>query len=262
MDTAVTPAVTPESGSGSSSGPAFPDEGRHSRSARLLGDAAVRRLSRASVLVVGLGGVGGYAVEMLARAGVGHLTLVDADNVAESNLNRQIIATVPGIGHPKARLFAERIRDIDPSLDIDALIAYVTPENVGELLDSRPFDYVIDAIDTVAPKVALITAARERGIPLISSMGAGGRIDPTRIGYTDIWQTREDGLARAVRQRLKTIGWRHPLRVVASSEAPRRHAVVEVNTANKRTSYGTIAPIPSIFGIMLANHVILKLAGI
>ena len=235
------------------------DERWDSRTRLLLGDEAMKRLGRAHVLVVGVGGVGGYAAEMLARTGVGHLTLIDADTVAESNLNRQIIALRPDLGRPKVELFAERIARISPDIHVKARREFVDPENVDALLDEGEIDFVIDAIDTVAPKVSLIVSAMRRGMNIISSMGAGGRVDPTKVGYFDLWETREDGLARAVRQRLKRLGVRRPLRVVASTEAPRSSAVIDLDLRNKRSSYGTIATIPSLFGILLANHVILKI---
>lgn len=228
-----------------------------SRTRTLLGDDAMERLGNASVAVVGVGGVGGYAVETLARSGVGRLTLVDADNVAQSNINRQIIALRSSVGQPKAMLLAERCRDINPDIEVEAKVAFLSEENVAEMVGNP--DFVIDAIDTVAPKMALIRCCMERKIRIISSMGAGGRIDPTKIGYCDIRETREDGLARAVRQRLKKMGLRGKLDVVASSEAPRRHSVIELDERNKRSSFGTIMSIPAIFGIMLANHVILKI---
>lgn len=229
------------------------------RTIKLIGEAGAERLAAAHVLVVGVGGVGGYAAEMLARSGVGTLTLVDADNVAVSNLNRQLIATLPNIDRPKVELFAERFSEINPEIRVNALQQFVTPDNLPALLDSDKFDYIIDAIDTVAPKVSLIAEAFRRGIPIISSMGAGGRMDVSKVGYFDLWATVEDGLARAVRQRLKALGLRRPLKVVASSEAPRKTAVIDLNERNKRSSYGTVAAIPAIFGIMLAQYVINKL---
>lgn len=231
------------------------------RTSRLLGGEAVTVLGRSRVLVVGVGGVGGYAVEMLARSGIGHLTLVDADNVAMSNLNRQLIALRTTLGRPKTELFAERCRDINPEIEVDARQEFLTVDNVESLLDSAPFDYVIDCIDTVAPKVALLTACRRRHLRVISSMGAGGRVDPTKVGYMRLDETREDGLARAVRQRLKKMGVRPDIKVVASVEAPRISSLIEENgKRNKQTSYGTLAAVPAVFGILLANHVILKLA--
>lgn len=226
-----------------------------SRTRRLTGEAGADALAHLRVLVVGVGGVGGYAVEMLARSGVGSLTLVDADAVSASNLNRQIIALRDDIGKPKVALFRSRIRAINPAARVEAIEEFLTPEGVGPLLD-RGFDYVIDAIDTVAPKVALLAECLRRRIPVVSSMGAGGRLDPARVGYRDLWETREDGLARAVRQRLKRLGLRRPLTVVASDEPPRPSAVIGLDQPNKRSSYGTLATIPSMFGILLASHVI------
>ena len=233
------------------------EEGR-SRTELLIGEEGCQRLASAHVVVVGVGGVGGYAAEILARSGVGHLTLIDADDVAESNLNRQLIALNSTIGESKVALFKARFKDINSDINVRAVKEFLTPDNIDSLIGEKP-DFVIDAIDTVAPKVALISYALKQRIPIISSMGAGGRIDPTAVGYFDLWQTREDGLARAVRQRLKKAGLRRPLKVVASTEAPRQSSVVELNLQNKRSSYGTIASIPAIFGIMLANYVILRL---
>lgn len=229
-----------------------------SRTRRLLGDEAVERLARAKVGVVGAGGVGGYAVETLVRSGVGHIVIIDADNVAESNINRQLIALRSTVGEPKVSLFAQRCRDINPEVSVTAVKEFVTPENAANLIGTDA-DFVIDAIDTVAPKMAVIMHCLANRIPVISSMGAGGRIDPTKIGYFDISETREDGLARAVRQRLKKAGIRKPLKVVASTEAPCRRAVIELEEQNKRSSYGTIISIPAIFGIYLANYAIVKL---
>ncbi len=227
----------------------------NSRTVTLLGEDACRILAGARVCVVGTGGVGGYAAEMLARSGVGHLTLIDADDVAPSNINRQIIATHSTVGKSKTALFAERFKDINPDIEVDARAQYLTPEGVTKLLDEG-YDYVIDAIDTVAPKVALIAECLRRKVPVISSMGAGGRIDPSKVEVTDLWSTTEDGLARAVRQRLKKTGLRRPLKVVSSREAPRRHSLIPLEEQNKRSSFGTIATIPSLFGIFLAAHVI------
>lgn len=234
-------------------------DGWVSRTRRLLGEDAVGRLAKARVAVIGTGGVGGYAVETLARCGIGHLTIVDADDVATSNINRQLVALQSTVGEAKVELFARRCRDINPEIEVNAVKEFISPDNVETLL-GEAYDYVIDAIDTVAPKMAVITHCLQNNIPIISSMGAGGRVDPTRIGYFNIWDTREDGLARAVRQRLKKAGMHKSLRVVASTEAPHQQAVIELSERNKRSSYGTIISIPAIFGIYLANHVILKLA--
>lgn len=236
------------------------EERWNDRTRLLLGESAAARLAAARVFIAGIGGVGGYAAEMLARSGVGHLTLVDADCVSVTNLNRQIIAVIPDIGKPKTDLFERRFLDINPEISVTPMRKFISPDNVADML-SEGFDYVIDAIDTVAPKVALIAHCLREKIPVISSMGAGGRVDPTKAGYFDLWETREDGLARAVRQRLKKIGLRRRLDVVASSEAPRSGAVIELDERNKRSSYGTIATIPSVFGILLAAKVINNLTS-
>lgn len=228
------------------------------RTRLLVGDDGAARLDAARVLVAGVGGVGGYAAEMLARTGVGHLTLVDSDSVAVSNINRQLIATTRTVGRPKVDLFMARFKEINPAISVTPLLEYITPDNVERLLEPG-FDFVIDAIDTVAPKVALLAYCLRHRIPVVSSMGAGGRLHPERVGYFDLWETREDGLARAVRQRLKQAGLRRPLKTVASTEAPRRASVIELDERNKRSSYGTVAPVPAAFGILLASHVINKL---
>lgn len=232
-----------------------PSEGWDSRTITLIGTDGAEKLASARVLVVGVGGVGGYAAEMLARSGIGHLTIIDADEVAASNINRQLIALHSTVGEDKTALFAKRFHDINPDMEVKALKRFLTPDNVPLILDEG-FDYVIDAIDTVAPKTALIAECMRRKIPVISSMGAGGRIDPTKVGYSDLWETVEDGLARAVRQKLKKAGMRRRLVVVASTEAPRRHSVIPLDLPNKRSSFGTLAPVPAIFGIFLASKVI------
>lgn len=250
-----------DTSSGNSAGGKEAPELWDDRTRTLLGDEGVDRLAAARVLVVGVGGVGGYAAEMLARAGVGHLTLIDADDVAPSNINRQLIALHSTIGQPKTELFGHRFRDINPAVRVDGRREFLTPEMVDTLLDEG-FDYVIDAIDTVAPKVSLIAGCMRRGVRVISSMGAGGRVDPSKVEYADLWDTVEDGLARAVRQRLKRLGLRRRLQVVSSREAPHRHAVIDLDLRNKRSSYGTLATIPAIFGIMLAARVINHIAGV
>ncbi|MDE6271665.1 MAG: tRNA threonylcarbamoyladenosine dehydratase [Muribaculaceae bacterium] len=232
----------------------------NSRTLTLLGEEGCGKLAAARVCVVGVGGVGGYAAEMLARSGVGHLTLIDADNVSVSNINRQLIATHSTIGQPKTELLARRFRDINPGITVDARSEFLTPESVATLLD-EDYDYVIDAIDTVAPKVALLAECLRRRVPIVSSMGAGGRLDPAKVELTDLWSTSEDGLARAVRQRLKKMGLRRTLKVVASREAPRRYSLIPLDEQNKRSSFGTLATIPSLFGIYLASHVITSLTG-
>lgn len=238
------------------------DETWNNRTLRLIGESGVEKLKCSSILIVGLGGVGGYAAEMLARSGIGAMTLIDADDVAESNLNRQLIALRSSLGESKVILFARRFHDINPEASIDVRMEFLSENNLDSVFARKKYDFVVDAIDTVSPKVALIAYCQTHGIPIISSMGAGGRIDVSKIGYFDLWDTREDGLARAVRQKLKSIGLRKPLKVVASTEKPMSHSLVSVESLNKRTSYGTLATIPSVFGIYMANHVIRKITGL
>lgn len=228
----------------------------YQRTALLLGEEAVATLTQKRVLVVGVGGVGAYAVEMLARTGVGHLTLMDADDVNPTNLNRQLPALHSTIGEAKVDVLARRCHDINPHCSIDARREFLTADSVDRLLDEG-FDFVIDAIDSVAPKVALIERCYRRRIKLISSMGAGGRIDPSKLRYADIADTFHDGLARVVRQRLKQHGILHGVKVVFSEEAPRKASLIYTDEmTNKMSSYGTVAWIPAMFGCMLAAHAI------
>lgn len=226
----------------------------NARTSLLLGEETVNRLRNLRVTVVGCGGVGGYAVEALARSGVGHLRIIDADSVAPSNINRQIIALHSTIGESKVELLANRCRDINPEIEVTPVQGFLTPDNIEQMVGDA--DYIIDAIDTVAPKVALIKYAMLNKKKIISSMGAGGRVDPTKVGYFDLWETTEDGLARAVRQRLKKEGLRRPLRVVASTEKPRSYALIPLEERNKRSSFGTLITIPSLFGLFLGNRII------
>lgn len=236
-------------------------ESRNSRTVALLGPEGARRLSQARVLVVGVGGVGGYAAEMLVRSGVGHITILDSDAVAPSNINRQLVALTSTIGESKVQLFARRFRDINPECEVVPIQEYLTPEGVPPLL-SRGFDFVADCIDTVAPKVALLRGCLATHTRVISSMGAGGRLDPSQVRYARLADTREDGLARAVRSAFKKTGPVPDIRVVYSPEAPRRSALIEMQLDNKRSSFGTLATVPAIFGIYMANHIIRSLSGV
>lgn len=231
------------------------------RTVTLIGQEAVTRLKNAHVLVAGVGGVGGYAVETLVRCGVGNLTIIDADNVSESNINRQLVALHSTIGMSKVNILADRCRDINPDISINAVQEFITVDNTSKMIGSD-VDFVVDAIDTIAPKISIIKYCLKNKIPIISSMGAGGRIDPAKIGYFDISETREDGLARVVRQRLKKDGIRSGLKVVASLEVPKHSAVIELDEQNKRSSLGTTFTVPSMFGIYLGNYVIRKLTNI
>ncbi len=226
------------------------------RTSLLLGVEQTYMLQHKHILVVGIGGVGAYAAEMLARAGIGHMTILDSDCVAESNINRQLIALHSTIDKPKVEVLAQRLCDISPSLQLNVRQEYLSVESVEDLLRT-PYDFVVDAIDTVAPKVALLAACLQQKIPVVSSMGAGARLDPTMIRYADIADTFHCGLARAVRSRLRKMGVNGKLPVVFSQEVPCEKAVIEVTgERNKRTTAGTISYMPAIFGCYLAAYVI------
>ncbi len=227
------------------------------RTALLLGDRAVHRLAEASVLVVGLGGVGGMAAEMIARTGVGGMTIVDCDTVGATNLNRQIVALRSTLGLPKADVLAARLKDINPALHLHTLNALLDEGNMDEVLSAH-FDCVVDAIDTIAPKVHLIRTCLERGIPIVSSMGSGGKTDISRVRVDDISRTEQCALARTVRQRLRRLGIRQGLTVVYSTEPTKRKAVMEVNEQYKKSTTGTVAWMPAVFGCYLAAECVKK----
>ena len=187
------------------------------RTRLLLGDERVDELAACHVLVVGLGGVGGYASELLVRGGIGRLTIVDADTIQPSNINRQLIATHSHIGEPKARVLAERLRDINPEVELEVIEDFLKDENMVELLDRHRYDFVVDAIDSLSPKVYLIALARERGLPIVSSMGAGAKSDPSKIHQADLAHSYNCTLARALRKRLRKLGISRGVPVVCSS---------------------------------------------
>lgn len=232
------------------------------RTELLLGAEKMERLRNAHVLVVGVGGVGAYAAEMICRAGVGHITIVDADTVQLTNINRQLPATHAVLGRPKAEVLAERFRDINPELDLTVLPVYLKDEAIPELLDSRMFDFIVDAIDTVAPKCYLIYHAMQRGIKIVSSMGAGAKRDITKVRFADLWETYHCGLSKAVRKRLQKMGMKRKLPVVFSTEQADANAVLLVDDEqNKKSTTGTISYMPAVFGCYLAEYVIDKLTS-
>ena len=216
------------------------------------------RIRRAHVLVVGTGGVGAYAAEMLCRAGVGHLTLVDADTVSPSNINRQLPALHSTLGRSKVSVLAERFRDINPEVQLTLREEYLTPESVDALLDAAPYAYVIDAIDTIQPKVALLATCIRRRQPVIASMGAGAKTDITAIQYADLWQTYHCGLSKSVRNGLARAGLRgRKLPVVFCTQQADRNALLTVEgERNKKTTAGTVSFMPATFGNYLAAWVL------
>jgi tRNA A37 threonylcarbamoyladenosine dehydratase len=230
------------------------------RTELLLGKEKNEAICSATVLVAGVGGVGGYAVEMLARAGVGNLIIIDDDVVKESNINRQIIATAKNVGTSKVELMKERILDINPEANVLAIKSFIEEDNVGEFIRRFKPNFVIDAIDSIAPKIALITHCLQQGIRIVSSMGAGGRVDPTALRFADISQTAYCSLARTVRSRLKANGIYKGLPVVYSIEPANKEAVIKVDDErNKCTTVGTISYLPALFGCYLASYCIKKL---
>lgn len=230
------------------------------RTELLLGKEKMERLRCAHILVVGLGGVGAYAAEMLCRAGIGYLTIVDADTVQPTNINRQLPALHSTLGQPKAEVLAARFRDINPDIQLDVLPVYLKDEAIPELLDSAPFDFIVDAIDTVAPKCYLIYHALQRGLKIVSSMGAGAKSDITQIRFADLWETYHCGLSKAVRKRLQKMGMKRKLPVVFSTEQADPNAVVLVDDEqNKKSTAGTVSYMPAVFGCYLAEYVIRKL---
>ena len=231
------------------------------RTELLLGSEKCDILRVANVLVVGLGGVGAYAAEMIARAGVGTMTIADADVVGESNINRQLIALHSTVGRPKADLVAERLRDINPELKLTVVNRYIKDDETYSLLDSAPFDYVVDAIDTLSPKLALIAGALERNVPIVSSMGAGAKTDPTKMEIADISKTHHCPLAHMLRKRLHKIGIRRGFKAVFSPEPIREGAMILCEEQNKKSNVGTISYIPALFGIGCASVVIRGLVG-
>ena len=234
-----------------------------SRTQLMLGDEPIETLMSKNVLVVGLGGVGGICAEMIARAGVGKMTIVDADTVDLSNVNRQIPALHSTAGKPKAAVMAERLKDINPDLDLTVFTEYIKEERTREILDNGAFDYAVDCIDTLSPKVYFIKACIERKIPIVSSLGAGGKMDPSQIKVTDISKTYQCNLAKYVRKKLHALDIYKGLTVVFSPEMVDQSKIIETEKAfPKKSIIGTLSYMPAIFGCTTASVVIRDLGGL
>lgn len=231
------------------------------RTELLLGEEKLNLLRNANVLVVGVGGVGAYAAEMIVRAGVGRMTIADADKVSESNINRQLVALHSTIGREKCDILAERLKDINPELQLSVVNRFIKDDETDALLDSDNFDYVVDAIDTLSPKLALIKGALDRDIPLVSSMGAGAKTDPTLMEIKDIAKTHHCPLAHMLRKRLHKIGIKRGFWAVFSPEPVREGAMILCEEQNKKSNVGTISYIPAMFGIGCASVVVRDLVG-
>ena len=230
------------------------------RTRLLLGEEKMERLQQANVLVVGLGGVGAYAAEMICRAGVGRMTIVDADTVQPTNINRQLPALHSTMGREKAEVLAARFKDINPDIQLTVLPVFLKDDNIPELLDAARYDFIVDAIDTLAPKCYLIAEALKRHIKIVSSMGAGAKSDITQIRFADIWDTYHCGLSKAVRKRLQKLGINRKLPVVFSTEqADPKAVLLTEDEQNKKSTCGTVSYMPAVFGCYLAEYVIKRL---
>lgn len=235
------------------------------RTEMLLGVETMKKLQKAHVAVFGIGGVGGYVVEALARSGVGNFDLIDNDTVALSNLNRQIIATHSALGKYKVDVMKERILDINPEANVKVHKCFYLPENADKF-DFSNYTYIVDAIDTVTAKLELIVRAKKAGVPIISSMGTGNKLDPTRLEVTDIYKTEMCPLARVMRTELKKRGIQK-LKVVYSKEPPIKvqkdnfHQITSVNSGRIKDVPGSVAFVPSVAGLIIAGCVIQDIKG-
>lgn len=229
----------------------------YSRTAMLLGEEAINKLMGSWVAVFGIGGVGGYVAEALVRAGVGAIDLIDNDEVCESNLNRQIIATQSTLGMPKTEAMEARIRDINPKCKVNKYQCFYLPETAGQF-DFTQYSYVVDAIDTVTGKIQLVMQAKEAGVPIISSMGTGNKLNPTELEVADIYKTSVCPLAKVMRRELKKRGIEN-LKVVYSKEEPRtpiaKHQEENINQVRRATP-GSVSFVPSVAGLIIASEVI------
>ena len=229
-----------------------------SRAELLLGEEALHKLRSARVALFGIGGLGSFAAEALARGGVGHITLVDGDTVSITNINRQLIALHSTVGKEKTAVMAERIADISPETEVETYPVVYGAEN-RDLLDFSTYDYVIDAIDTVTSKLILIEEAKKAGVPVISCMGTGNKFHPERFEVTDISKTSVCPLAKVMRKELKVRGIKN-VKVVYSKEEPQKPA--ESPETGKRQIPGSLSFVPPVAGLLLAGEVIRHIAGV
>jgi tRNA threonylcarbamoyladenosine dehydratase len=233
-----------------------------SRTRLLIGDERLHQLHQAHVLVVGLGGVGSFAAEFIARSGVGRMTIVDGDVVDPSNRNRQLPALSTTHGVSKADLMAERLQAINPELELTVVKEFLSPSKAEEILSETAFDYVLDCIDSITPKLTLLHTAYRKGLRIVSSMGAGGKIDPTLLKVSDLYDTKECFLAKTVRKRLRREGIYTGIKCVYSTEPVMAESLMLTDGSNfKKSAYGTISYLPAAFGGAVASVVIRELAG-
>ncbi len=231
------------------------------RTVLLLGEDKTNELRDKNILVVGLGGVGSYAAELIARVGVQNMTIIDGDIVNDSNINRQLPALTSTRGKLKAEVVAERLKDINPSINLKVIPEFIDERRFEDLLTEK-YDYVVDAIDTLSPKVSLIIKSFKKGYPVISSMGAGGKFDPSKVEIVDISKSKYCPLARKVRKRLHKEGIRAGISVVYSSEEIPKEFIIPIEgEKNKKSTVGTISYLPAIFGCFVASKVIRDLVS-
>lgn len=224
-----------------------------SRTTLLIGEEALRRLTQKHVMVVGLGGVGSFAAEFLARSGIGKMTIIDGDVVDPTNRNRQLPALATNHGQSKALIMAERLTSINPELSLNVVREFVNPEMVMQQLATKP-DYIIDAIDSITPKITFIRMAYESKLPLVSSMGAGAKVDPTRLEVVDISKTHNCPFAQQIRKNLKKFQIYKGVKVVFSAEDPIKESLMLTDGKNyKKSAYGTISYMPAVFGAVTAS---------
>mgnify|MGYP001399010566 CR=1 FL=1 len=224
-----------------------------SRTELLVGKDKLNKLVNANVLVVGMGGVGSFAAEFICRAGVGKMTIVDGDVVDPSNRNRQLPALATTHGQSKADIMAERLLAINPELQLRSIKEFITPEKVESVLDT-PYDYVVEAIDSITPKVTFIKAAHAKGLRIVSSMGAGAKLDPTQLRVVDISKTYNCPFAQQIRKKLKESNIRKGIKVVFSPEEPIKESLMLTDGSNfKKSAYGTISYLPATFGACVAS---------
>jgi tRNA A37 threonylcarbamoyladenosine dehydratase len=229
----------------------------------MLGDEKVEKLMSKNVLIIGLGGVGGICAEMIVRAGIGKMTIVDNDSIDASNINRQIPALHSTTNMSKAKVLAARLLDINPLLDLTVLEEFMEEDKTIQLIEKEKWHYVVDCIDTLSAKVDLIKGCMDRKLNIISSMGAGGKLDPSQIKVTDLSKTYECNLARYVRKRLQALGIKKGLKVVFSPEKPDQSRIIETENAYpKKSIIGTLSYMPAIFGCTVASVVIIDLMAI
>jgi tRNA A37 threonylcarbamoyladenosine dehydratase len=230
-----------------------------SRTSLLIGEEALRHLTKQHVMVVGLGGVGSFAAEFIARSGIGRMTIIDGDVVDPTNRNRQLPALSTNHGVSKAEIMADRLRAINPEIQLEVVKSCVTPEMVVEQLSRRP-DFIVDAIDSITPKITFLRLAYEMQLPLVSSMGAGAKLDPTRLQVVDISETYMCPFAQQIRKNLKNHNIRKGIKVVFSPENPIKESLMLTDGKNfKKSAYGTISYLPAVFGAVAASVVIREL---